>query len=231
MRVYTLGESDFSKALREAYRKEAERTRSMFADFGAPPPSGIREFVDEAQARAIVAALRQGVAIATNAINYLTPTTIFETFLATSPLGWLVRWASPDYANQLISEHKKSALKNVADTIPLIDKLAGEWFEAAKTGIPAPNGLATWTKWRDNAQLVANALKDYVKYQVSASVYFNAPKLIADMVITAVNCATQPERCGEGLPTVPDLVPWWVKGIGVGAALVAGAYVFNTFRR
>lgn len=226
MRVYTLGESEFSKALTKYYWGG----RPMFQGLGAD--TGIREFVNEAQAKAIVAALRQGVTIANNAINYLTPTTIFETFLAWTPLGWAVRLASPEYANQLISEQKGSALKNVADTIPLIDKLGGVWFEAAKTGISAPDGLSTWTKWKENAELIADALKSYVDYQASAAVYFNAPKLIADMVITVVNCITQPEKCGVGLPKTPDLVPWWVKGIGIGAGLVAGAYVFNTvFRR
>lgn len=234
MRVYTFGEDEFSKALRRAYAKAAVPP-TMMSGFGlgggfGAPPGGIREFVDEAQARAIVAALRQGVTLARASINYLSPTTLSEAFLST-PLGWLVRWASPEYAEQLLSDHKKSSLKNVADTVPLIDKLDGVWFDAAKTGVPSPDGLATWSKWKENAGLVADALRAYVQYQRDASLAFNAPRLIADLTISIVNCITNPERCMEG-PGIPKLpIPWWVTWAGVGAALVGGAYIYNSFFR
>lgn len=194
-------------------------------------PSGIREFVDEASARAIVAALRQGVTLSTQAVNYLTPTTVSELFLST-PLGWLIRWASPEYAQQLVSDHKKAALKNIADTNKLIDKLAGEWFQAAKTGIPASDGTATWTEWKRKARIIADSLQAYAEYQSDASLVYNLPRLVADLTISVVNCTTNPERCMEG-PGIPDLpIPGWVKWIGAGVAAVGGAYVFNTvFRR
>ena len=103
--------------------------------FSAGPIDTIREIVDEAQAHAIIYALREGVKLARNAVNYLTPTTLSEAFLST-PLGWLIRWALPDYAEQLLSEHKQSALGNIANTIPLIDKLDTVWFNAAKNSDP-----------------------------------------------------------------------------------------------
>jgi hypothetical protein len=186
---------------------------------------GIKETVSEAQARAIVAGLRQGASIATTAVNYLTPTTLSEAFLAT-PIGWLVRWASPEYAAQLISDHKKAALKNIADTIPLINKLDGEWFQAAKTGVPASDGTATWTEWRRKAILVANALQAYVEYQ---SQPLNLVRLAADLVISVVNCATNPGSCmeGPGIPKIP--IPWWIWAGAAGGALLGGAYIFNTF--
>lgn len=185
----------------------------------------VKEVVNEAQARAIVAGLRRGVTLATAGVNYLTPTTLSEAFLAT-PLGWLVRWASPDYAAQLISDHKKAALKNIADTVPLINKLDGEWFQAAKTGIPASDGTATWTEWRRKALLIADALQDYVSYQSQA---MNLIQLAGDLVISTVNCVTNPGSCMEG-PGVPDIpIPWWVYAGLAGVGLIGGAYVFNTF--
>lgn len=188
----------------------------------------LRQFVDETQARAIVAALRQGVTLATQAVNYMTPTTLSEAFLAT-PIGWLVRWASPEYAAQLISDHKKAALKNIRDTIPLIDKLGGEWFQAAKTGIPAPDGTDNWIEWKRKAGLIADALQDYVEYQSDASLIFNLPQFVADLVISTANCVTNPEKCMDG-PGIPDLpIPWWVWAGAGGVALIGGAYVFNTF--
>lgn len=218
--------NDFNAALLKLYYPGGLKGPGF--GFGAAPPSGVREFVNEASARAIVAALRQGVTLARNAVNYLSPTTLSEAFLAT-PIGWLIRWASPDYAEQLLSDHKRSALKNIADTIPLIDKLDGVWFQAAKSGTPSPDGLSTWSQWRENAWLISDALQDYVTYQRDASLLFNAPKLISDLVISVVNCVTNPERCMEG-PGIPDLpIPDWVKWLGVGVALVGGAYVYNTF--
>lgn len=195
--------------------------------FSAGPIDTIKEVVNEAQARAIVYALREGMKLARNAVNYLSPTTLPEVLLAT-PWGWAVRWAFPDVAARLVSEHKQAALKNIADEAPRIDKLAGEWFQAAKTGIPSPDGLRTWTQWRENAWWIADALQDYVKYQSNASVLFNAPQLIVDLVISTVNCATNPLACaGRGLPQLP--IPGWVWAVAAGAALIGGAYVFNTF--
>ena len=186
----------------------------------------VREIVDEAQARAIIVGLRAGVNYARAAVNYLTPTTLSEAFLAT-PIGLLIRWASPDYANQLLSDHKKAALKAIDDTVPLIDKLAGEWWNGAATGIPAPDGTATWTEWKRKAGLIASALQAYVAYQPTVGP--NLVRLVADLTITVVNCVTNPEKClkGPGIPSLP--IPTWA-WVGAGAvALLGGAYVFNTF--
>ena len=161
-------------------------------------------------------------------MNYLTPTTILETILAWTPLGWLIRFAAPEEAEEALSDHKRSALAVIANTVPLIDKLAGEWFEAAKTGVPASDGTATWTEWRRKALLIADSLKAYVQYQQSASIAFNAPRLLADLVISFVNCTTNPLQCAG---RVPEVLPWWVNGLGIGAALLGGAYVYNTFVR
>jgi hypothetical protein len=194
----------------------------------AGPLDTIKEIVNESQARAIVYALRQGVTLARNAVNYLSPTTLSEAFLST-PLGIVIRWASPSYAEQLLSDHKRAALKNIADTNILIDKLAGEWFDAAKTGIPAPDGTDNWTEWRRKAMLIADSLQDYVEYQSDASLIYNAPQLISEFVISLVNCATNPTACmeGPGIPKIP--IPWWAWAGGIGVAAIGVSYVFNTF--
>lgn len=185
--------------------------------------SAIREIVDEAQARAIIAALRKGVTLADAAVYALTPTTLPEAILD-GPLGPLIRWASPEYAASLISDHKKAALKAIKDTIPLINKLEGEWWQAAKTGVPASDGTATWTEWKRKALLVAEALQSYVDYQIGAS-WINLIQLSKDLVVRSANCTIDPASC---VPP-PSSWPWYV-WLGAGsAALLGGAYLFNTF--
>lgn len=186
--------------------------------------SAIRETVDEAQAKAILAGLREGVAVARFAVNNLTASTVGEVFLNT-PIGQLIRWASPEYAEQLVSDQKKAALKAIDDTNGLIDKLASEWWNGAATGVSAPDGTATWTEWKRKAAVIADSLQDYVQYQVGGSMLTNLPRLVADLIIRTVNCLTDPASC------VPPVSAWpWYLWAGAGAiGLFTGAYLVNTF--
>lgn len=180
------------------------------------PVSRIIEVVDEARAKIAIEGLRQALRAATIAVNSLTPTTLPEAFLNT-PLGIVIRYLSPDLAASMISDHKKAALKALQVDGQRIDRLAGEWWDAAKRGQDADGATFSWSIWVDYARTILSDIVAQVKYQAGANVFVNAARFISDVVATIVKMVVNAE-----LPKVPaSAVPWWVWAAG--GVVAAGA--------
>lgn len=200
----------------------APRSRGL----GAVSPAKIfKETINTSQGYAVIAGLQAAYVLAETTIKRLTPTTLTEAWLMYTLVGQLVRMASPQRADQLLSDHKKAALANIWKDHDRITDLRTRLWEAAQKG-QLPDGTAyNWTKWKTQAQTIAEDIAAQVQYQVETNVFTNLLRLIADMVISVVEAfdeATDPDK--------PLVLPWYVWAIGGVVALGAAAYVVNTAR-